>query len=148
MMSRIYKIGRDDRNDIVLEHPSIADFHAEVFVDPHQNCFFTDLKSPFGSTLNGKKLNDPVILNPKDELVLGEGQYFDWELIFFNRKTQVAEPKPTPKPQPAPQKEKKAEEPKKSIPSPVNEGFVKNNMDLILIFGGILFLLFLLGFIA
>lgn len=146
MMSRIYKIGRDDRNDIVLEHPSIADFHAEVFVDPHQNCFFTDLKSPFGSTLNGKKLNDPVILNPKDELVLGEGQYFDWELIFFNRVAKVEEVKPKPPTQA--QKEKRAEEPRNTNPVFVKENFLKDNRDLILIFGGILFLLFLLGFIA
>jgi pSer/pThr/pTyr-binding forkhead associated (FHA) protein len=145
-MSRVYKIGRDERNDIVLEHPSIADFHAEVYVDPHQNCFYTDLRTQYGSSLNGKKLLDTVLLNPSDKLVLGEGQLFDWELIFFNRKTKVEEVKP--KPQPSPQKEKRDEGAKKSMPISVNEGFVKNNMDLILIFGGILFLLFLLGFIA
>jgi pSer/pThr/pTyr-binding forkhead associated (FHA) protein len=147
-MSRVYKIGRDERNDIVLDHPSIADFHAEVYVDPHQNCFYTDLRTKYGSTLNGKKLVDTVLLNPSEKLVLGEDQFFDWELIFFNRKTKVEEPKPSPKPQSAPQKEKRAEEPKKSIPLAVDQGFIKNNMDLILIFGGILVLLFLLGFIA
>lgn len=144
MMSRVYKIGRDERNDIVLVHPSIADFHAEVYVDPNQNCFFTDLRTHHGSFLNGKRLSDTILLNPTDKLVLGENQHFDWELIFFNRKTKVEEPKP--KPQPAP--EKKTVHPKKEIPQIVKGGFVKENMDLILIFGGILFLLFLLGFIA
>lgn len=146
MMSRVYKIGRDERNDIVLNHPSIADFHAEVYVDPNQNCFFTDLRTHFGSSLNGKKLTDTVLLNTSDRLILGEGQVFDWELIFFNRKPKEEEIKP--KPQSVPQKEKQTEKPTPSAPIALKEGFVKNNLDLILIFGGVLFLLFLLGFIA
>lgn len=156
MMSRIYKIGRSEKNDIVLSHPSIADFHAEVYVDPQGNCFYTDLSTLSGTKLNGIKMNQPALLSPNDQLMLGEDQELDWEMIFFNRvsihkqpkKVKVEEPKSIAQPQskPAPQ----------AIPKPTtaakpaeisNQSFFKQHLDLILIFGGIIFLLFVLSFI-
>lgn len=143
-MSRVYKIGRDERNDIVLDFPSIDDFHAEVFVDPEKNCFFTDLNTTHGSKLNGKKLSEPVLLQANDQLSLGVGQYFDWELVFFNRKTQST-PKPKEEIRPV-EKEKKSSN---SIPEEsTKKGFLQRNIDLIIIFGAILFLIILLGAIG
>jgi pSer/pThr/pTyr-binding forkhead associated (FHA) protein len=150
MMSRIYKIGRSEKNDIVLVHPSIADFHAEVYVDPQGNCFYTDLSTLSGTKLNGIKMNQPALLSPNDQLMLGEDQELDWEMIFFNRvsihkqpkKVKVEEPKPMPKPQvvssPMPS----------SSPEPADNSdqpFLRKHLDLILIFGGIILLLFILS---
>lgn len=149
-MSRIYKIGRSEKNDIVLGHPSIADFHAEVYVDPQGNCFYTDLSTLSGTKLNGIKMNQPALLSPNDRLMLGEEQELDWEMVFFNRvsihkqpkKVKVEEPKSMPKPQ-------VVSSPKpSSIPEPVdnsNQPFLRKNLDIILIFGGIILLLFILS---
>ena len=93
MMSRIYKIGRSEKNDIVLTHPSIASFHAEVYVDPQGNCFYTDLSTLSGTKLNGIKMYQPALLSPNDQLVLGEGQELDWEMIFFKRVSIHKQPK-------------------------------------------------------
>ena len=150
MVSRIYKIGRSEKNDIVLVHPSIADFHAEVYVDPQGNCFYTDLSTLSGTKLNGIKMNQPALLSPNDQLMLGEDQELDWEMIFFNRvsihkqpkKVKVEEPKPMPKPQ-------VVSSPKpSSSPEPADNSdqpFLRKHLDLILIFGGIILLLFILS---
>lgn len=153
-MSRIYKIGRSEKNDIVLIHPSIADFHAEVYVDPQGNCFYTDLSTLSGTKLNGIKMNQPALLSPNDQLILGEDQELDWEMIFFKRvsihkqpkKVKVEEPKPQVK-QPTPGTPQSSIKPTSTEKSVVisNQTFFRKNLDIILIFGGILLLLFILS---
>ena len=143
MMSRVYKIGKSELNDVVMNHPSISLFHAEVFVDPQGNCFYTDLNSPSRTTLNGKKLIEPAILRANDHLELGDGQHFDWEYIFFNRKKPEPEKKIIERPEPP-----KSTVSKQLLQESPSQSFVKNNLDLILIFGGIILMLFLLGVVA
>ena len=154
MMSRIYKIGSSEKNDIVLSHPSIASFHAEVYVDPQGNCFYTDLSTLSGTKLNGIKMYQPALLSPNDQLMLGEGQELDWEMIFFKRvsihkqpkKVKIDEPlpplkqqrPPTPKPSPKPVSTEKSVELS-------SQPFLRKNLDLILIFSGIILLLFVLS---
>jgi pSer/pThr/pTyr-binding forkhead associated (FHA) protein len=156
MMSRIYKIGRSEKNDIVLTHPSIASFHAEVYVDPQGNCFYTDLSTLSGTKLNGIKMNQPALLSPNDQLMLGEGQELDWEMIFFKRVSIHKQPKkvkieetipplkqqspPTPKQSPKP----KPVSTEKSVELS-SQPFLRKNLDLILIFSGIILLLFVLS---
>jgi hypothetical protein len=82
--------------------------------------------------------------------MLGEDQELDWEMIFFNRvsihkqpkKVKVEEPKPMPKPQ-------VVSSPKpSSSPEPADNSdqpFLRKHLDLILIFGGIILLLFILS---
>lgn len=153
-MSRIYKIGRSEKNDIVLVHPSIADFHAEVYVDPQGNCFYTDLSTLSGTKLNGIKMNQPALLSPNDRLMLGEDQELDWEMIFFKRvsihkqpkQVKVEEPKSTFQAQskPAPQSTPKPTTSTKPIEKS-DQPFLRKHLDLILIFGGIILLLFILS---
>jgi pSer/pThr/pTyr-binding forkhead associated (FHA) protein len=154
MMSRIYKIGSSEKNDIVLSHPSIASFHAEVYVDLQGNCFYTDLSTLSGTKLNGIKMYQPALLSPNDQLMLGEGQELDWEMIFFKRvsihkqpkKVKIDEPlpplkqqrPPTPKPSPKPVSTEKSVELS-------SQPFLRKNLDLILIFSGIILLLFVLS---
>jgi pSer/pThr/pTyr-binding forkhead associated (FHA) protein len=153
-MSRIYKIGKSEKNDIVLVHPSIADFHAEVYVDPQGNCFYTDLSTLSGTKLNGIKMNQPALLSPNDRLMLGEDQELDWEMIFFKRvsihkqpkKVKVEEPKPPVK-QATPVTSQSSLKPTSIEKSVVksNQPFFRKNLDIILIFVGIILLLFILS---
>jgi len=154
MMSRIYKIGSNEKNDIVLIHPSIAGFHAEVYIDPQGNCFYTDLSTLSGTKLNGIKMNQPALLNPNDQLMLGEGQELDWELIFFQRisihkqekNIKKEETKPLVKPiEKVILNETTKESSTVRKVEQENQSFLKKNLDLVLIFGGIIFLLVVLS---
>ena len=154
MMSRIYKIGRSEKNDIVLIHPTIADFHAEVYVDPQGNCFYTDLSTLSGTKLNGIKMNQPALLSPNDQLRLGDDQELDWEMIFFKRvsihkqpkKVKIEEPESIIQPQAktAPPPNPKPTTTAKPIETS-DQPFYKKHFDLILIFGGIILLMFILS---
>ena len=154
MMSRIYKIGSSENNDIVLIHPSIASFHAEVYVDPQGNCFYTDLSTLSGTKLNGIKMYQPALLSPNDQLMLGEGQELDWEMIFFKRVSIHKQPKKVKIDEPTtPLKQQRPPSPKPSL-KPVSteksvelssQPFLRKNLDLIMIFSGIILLLFVLS---
>jgi pSer/pThr/pTyr-binding forkhead associated (FHA) protein len=154
MMSRIYKIGSSENNDIVLIHPSIASFHAEVYVDPQGNCFYTDLSTLSGTKLNGIKMNQPALLSPNDQLMLGEDQELDWEMIFFKRVSIHKQPKKVKIEEPKPAAQPIFNPTKKATPKPTtaakpletsNQTYIKKHLDLILIFGGIILLLFILS---
>ncbi len=154
MMSRIYKIGSSENNDIVLIHPSIASFHAEVYVDPQGNCFYTDLSTLSGTKLNGIKMNQPALLSPNDQLILGEGQELDWEMIFFKRVSIHKQPKKVKDEEPIPPLKQQSPPTPKPSTKPVSteklveissQPFLRKNLDLILIFSGIILLLFVLS---
>jgi len=83
--AKVYKIGRSEDNDIVIPHNSISRYHAEVFVDPEKNVFYTDLNTSFGSFLNGEKTTESIVLSKGDKLVLGDGQKINWEILMQNR---------------------------------------------------------------
>jgi hypothetical protein len=86
--------------------------------------------------------------------MLGEGQELDWEMIFFKRVSIHKQPKkvkieetipllkqqspPTPKPSPKPVSTEKSVELS-------SQPFLRKNLDLILIFSGIILLLFVLS---
>jgi pSer/pThr/pTyr-binding forkhead associated (FHA) protein len=153
-MSRIYKIGRSEKNDIVLIHPTIADFHAEVYVDPQGNCFYTDLSTLSGTKLNGIKMNQPALLSPNDQLRLGDDQELDWEMIFFKRVSIHKQPKKVKieEPESIIQPQAKTATPPNPKPTttakPIetsDQPFYKKHFDLILIFGGIILLMFILS---
>lgn len=154
MMSRIYKIGSSEKNDIVLTHPSIASFHAEVYVDPQGNCFYTDLSTLSGTKLNGIKMNQPALLSPNDQLMLGESQELDWEMIFFKRVSIHKQPKKVKIDEPTPPLKQQSPPTPKPSPKPISniksvelssQPFLRKNLDLILIFSGIILLLFVLS---
>ncbi len=64
--SRIYKIGSSNENDIVIDHLTVSIFHAEIFEDPENNIFYTDLQSKHGSFVNGKRILEPILLQVED----------------------------------------------------------------------------------
>jgi pSer/pThr/pTyr-binding forkhead associated (FHA) protein len=126
---KLIKIGRDPSNDVVLDDSSISRFHAEIFVDPEQHVFFSDLNSKFGSIVNGQAVREPVLLEGGDTLILGQGQKLDWEKLVFGKSSAITQT------------------PKRSTPD--SNGFwVKENRDLVIIFGLIIFLILVLSYIV
>lgn len=65
-------IGRSrSANHIVLDHPTVSREHARIV---EENGFFTlyDVGSRHGVRLNGRRLHHPTLLEPGDEIQLGE----------------------------------------------------------------------------
>lgn len=88
----LIRIGREIDNDIVMDHVTISRRHAELFVDEERNVFLSDLNSMYGTFVNGKRINEPVILKRKDKVTLGDNQFLDWEWeIFKEQKSSFSE---------------------------------------------------------
>ncbi|NDB33982.1 MAG: FHA domain-containing protein [Flavobacteriia bacterium] len=153
MSKRIHiQIGSAPSNQVVIDHPAISPVHLELFADSEGNVFVTDLGSPQGTTINGKRLVGYALLSEGDDLVLGGKFRFHWEKYKVKASTtapppiketsntppkQENRPKPSPPPIPTtPKNEKK---------KPVNPAKMEvSNKALILIFGAIFLILFLM----
>jgi hypothetical protein len=94
--------------------------------------------------VNGESVYQPVHLSPGEKITVGRGILIDWEKMIFNRKQPVSQPAaPLPVQEPKPLAEvpmkKRAKVVKKAISTTTEQvGFVAKNLDLILIYGGIL----------
>jgi pSer/pThr/pTyr-binding forkhead associated (FHA) protein len=73
------KIGRLSTNQVVINDPAIADVHLELFADAEGNVFITDLGSPQGTSVNGKRLKGYALLSKGDDVILGGKFRFNWE---------------------------------------------------------------------
>lgn len=70
----VYSIGKDPRNSIVVDSPTVSRFHATLRQTRNGKFYLTD-HSKNGTTVNGKMLpkNDPTLVNPaKDKIVVGQ----------------------------------------------------------------------------
>ena len=123
--SGIYKIGSSNENEIVIDHFTVSLFHAEIFKDPENNVFYTDLESKYGSFVNGKRIVEPILLLAWDQLSIGEKQLVDWEYLILG----------------------KAPIRKLPIDTKNNKNLIKDNLDIVLIYGLILLMLFFLSFL-
>lgn len=123
--SGIYKIGSSNENDIVIDHFTVSLFHAEIFKDPENNVFYSDMQSKYGSFVNGKRILEPILLQVGDELTIGENQIVDWEYLILG----------------------KAAIRKLPIETKNNKNLIKDNLDIVLIYGLILLMLFFLSFL-
>lgn len=125
---RIYKLGSSKENTFVIDHVSVSPFHGEIFKDPENNVFYSDLQSQYGSYINGKKLIEPILLQPKDQLILGQNQVFDWEHVILGKVPIVS---------------KNSSHSMGTVKSTYS-GFIRENLDIILIYLAILLMLFIL----
>lgn len=66
------KVGSNNSNDITIDASSISRNHAEFFIDDEDNVFLTDLNSSFGTFVNDIRIKEPVLLNLKDKVTLGD----------------------------------------------------------------------------
>ncbi len=82
MAIKLIKIGRSEQNDIVIDDSSVSRFHIELFQDEDGNVFMTELGSTNGSTVNGTRLKDSIILMPNDIVKLGTAPPIPWQNYF------------------------------------------------------------------
>ena len=72
------KIGRSDKNDIVVHNEDVSLFHLELFGDASGNIFITDLDSEAGTFVNGKRLKGYTLLGSGDYVQLGASYELKW----------------------------------------------------------------------
>jgi pSer/pThr/pTyr-binding forkhead associated (FHA) protein len=123
--AKLYKLGRLPDCEIVLDHITISRVHAEFFVDPESNVFLSDLNSSYGTFVNAKRIAQPVLLVSGDIVSFGDEQFFDWENQILG----------------------KAPIRKLTSDTKNNKNLIKDNLDIVLIYGLILLMLFILSFL-
>ena len=65
-------IGRMADNDIILQDLAASSHHAEIYYDQSTNTVaIRDLESTNGTFVNGKKINDPQVLQQDDQIRIG-----------------------------------------------------------------------------
>jgi hypothetical protein len=85
MEPRILRVGRGERdrenrtNDIQVNHSSVSRSHLEVFIDPQNNVFITDLATSNGTFVNGNPVVDTILLKDGDILKLGSARPVHWK---------------------------------------------------------------------
>jgi pSer/pThr/pTyr-binding forkhead associated (FHA) protein len=88
MKAKMIKIGRGEKNDIVLKDPSISRKHLELFRDEEGNVFITDLNSSNGTRINGKRLKDSLKLSSND-IVKAGNVLLPWKNYFAAEESEV-----------------------------------------------------------
>ncbi|MFM7683473.1 MAG: FHA domain-containing protein, partial [Bacteroidota bacterium] len=78
MEAKIFLIGRDEENDIVVPHITVSRFHAQIFRNENGECFLSDLSTPYGTFVNGEKITSDIKLKPHDRVFLGDDQSLNW----------------------------------------------------------------------
>lgn len=137
------RIGRSKKNQVVLDHPDIADEHLELFADREGNVFVTDLGSTQGTLLNGQPLKGYVLLNENDQVVLGKSVRFNWKKY---RLTPTTDDPVRPKSQPKPIQIQSDPRPRMQKKSPAANMEVETK-SLYIIYGIILLLILIISLI-
>ena len=88
-------IGREADNDIQLLMPGVSRYHAKIEFVQDGQWKLIDLNSTNGTKLNGKKIEQPEILQPGAEILIGE------QAIRYDADNRTAPPPPPPPPAPA-----------------------------------------------
>jgi len=68
---KVIKVGRGFENDEILNDSTVSRNHLEIFFGDDGLVVVTDLNSANGTTVNGKKINDPTKLDSLDILKAG-----------------------------------------------------------------------------
>lgn len=83
-----FYIGRSDKSNIVIADDRISRYHAMVQYRDDDQFYITDMGSRNGTYVNGSRISAPVMLQPGDELRIG-----NQELKFHRRTVTEAAPK-------------------------------------------------------
>lgn len=75
-MNQVYKIGRDIDNNLVLDDKLVESFHAHLYINDNDELVLLDLKSKYGSLVNGVRVSE-CILRAEDQLQIGFSR-IDW----------------------------------------------------------------------
>lgn len=95
---RTIKIGREKTNDLVVNDASVSREHARITVD-NGVYKLRDLGSTNGTFVNGKQITGEVILQPSDQVKVGN-RVIDW-MTFAMKPEQPVASRRTPKNRPA-----------------------------------------------
>ena len=89
----IKNIGRNKKNDIIINDPKISNFHAQIIIDGSGKIFINDLQSENGTYVNKKIINEPTELRSNDQVKLASVA-FNWKEFINNenKKDQIAVP--------------------------------------------------------
>jgi hypothetical protein len=71
-MTKIFKIGRESDNDIVISDQTVSRNHGVIYFEPDGYTYFEDLDSSNGSFVNGNKIYGRVQLQNTDILKVGK----------------------------------------------------------------------------
>jgi ABC transport system ATP-binding/permease protein len=63
-------LGRDSRNDTVIDHPVVSRFHAKIELEKG-DWVITDLNSSIGTFVNSQKIAQQQVLHPNDTIRIG-----------------------------------------------------------------------------
>ncbi len=85
-------IGREVDNDIQLLIPGVSRYHAKIEYGQDGKWKILDLGSTNGTKVNGKKIDQEVILDPGTEITIGE------QIIRFDRDFNSSADHPEPQP--------------------------------------------------
>jgi len=75
-MSQVFKIGRDIDNNLVLEDKLVEAFHAHLYINDNDELVLLDLKSKYGSLVNGARVSESI-LRAEDQVQIGFSR-IDW----------------------------------------------------------------------
>lgn len=150
MAQRVHiRVGRNASNQLVIDHPAIADVHLELFADNEGNVFVTDLGSTQGTAVNGVRLKGYTLLREGDDVILGGKIRLHWEKYSAKKPDSIqpipekAQPKPNPFVQPS--QDKVQLQNRLSKKGSKQEAKMRvSNISLILIFGAIFLIFFLM----
>jgi hypothetical protein len=129
MSKKLYlKIGSDPSNDIVIENSDR--FHLELFRDTEGNVFISDLNTEKGTRVNSTRLVDFIQLHENDRVYIAENIFFNWKQIIEKYDDSGKKEKIT-------KKEKQQTSKVKSKK--------QDYIEIAIIFGAIIFMLWLIG---
>ena len=77
------KIGRDVKNNLIINETDVSGKHAELFMDNESRVFLTDLNSKNGTFVNSKRIEGSLILKRGDEVKLANKHIVEWENLLF-----------------------------------------------------------------
>lgn len=83
-MKKEITIGQHPDNDLVLSGKYIADYHAHFSIID-EKVTVEDLKSTFGTHVNGSPIQQVTLLSPNDRVKVGN-QLIDWESFLTEEK--------------------------------------------------------------
>ena len=82
------RIGRDRDNDIILNHPAVSRFHAEIQKNGRGEVLY-DLNSSNGVYINGSRVMDNQVLHEKDVIRIANNTLiYTNDMIFYKNKAQ------------------------------------------------------------
>ncbi|HTU18570.1 MAG TPA: sigma 54-interacting transcriptional regulator [Gemmataceae bacterium] len=68
------RLGRNSKNELVLDDPHASRFHAEVYCDG-QKWYVRDLDTTNGTKVNGIKINEPTLLESNHVIGIGDTRF-------------------------------------------------------------------------